>query len=324
MPKKILVTGGCGFIGTNFVKYLLRNEDYEISVFDKLTYAANLNNLKKENVKIIKGDLAKRNDIYRALRDIDIVVNFAAETHVDRSIINADDFIKTNINGVYNILSYMKESGNVDKFVHISTDEVYGNALFRKLDEESSLKPNNPYSATKASADLLVSSYFKTYNIPAVITRSSNNYGPFQHPEKLIPKTIIYSLLNRKIPMYGNGRNKRNWLYVEDNVLAILMVMKKGTVGEIYNIGSETELENIEIIGKILKMVNKSKDLIINVNDRPGNDLRYSMDFSKIVKLGFKPEVDIDSGLQKTIEWYKSNKDLWTNYLLGIDFYDRF
>ena len=322
--KNILVTGGYGFIGKNFVKHLLKNDNYNVTVFDKLTYASNINNLKNDNIKFIKGDLYNKNDIYNALEDIDIIVNFAAESHVDRSILNADDFLNSNIYGVYNILNYIKENKNIEKFVHISTDEVYGNAINKKFDENSCLNPNNPYSATKASADLLILSYYKTYDLNVNITRSSNNYGPYQFPEKLIPKTIIYSLLNRKIPVYGNGKNKRDWLYVEDNVKGILNVINNGKKGEIYNIGSEIELENIEIVKKILDLMDKNYNLIEYVNDRPGNDLRYSLDSSKINKLGFEPEINIDEGLMRTIEWYKNNKEWWNNSLNDVDLYSKF
>ena len=324
MQKNILVTGGYGFIGSNFVNYLLKNYDYNIKVFDKLTYASNLDNIKNDNIEFIKGDLFNKIDIEKALKDVDIIVNFAAESHVDRSIVDAHDFLNSNIYGVYNILDYMKENRNIEKFIHISTDEVYGNALNKKFDENSCLNPNNPYSATKASADLLILAYFKTYGIPVSITRSSNNYGPYQHPEKLIPKTIIYALLDKKIPIYGNGKNRRDWLYVDDNVKGIIKVMKRGKNGEIYNIGSEIELENIEIVKKILHIINKPESLIKYVNDRPGNDLRYSLDSSKLNALGFKPEVDINEGLNKTIDWYKNNKSWWENYLNNIDLYNKF
>ncbi|KQB35348.1 dTDP-glucose 4,6-dehydratase, partial [Acidiplasma cupricumulans] len=323
MQKNILVTGGYGFIGSNFVNYLLKNYDYNIKVFDKLTYASNLNNIKNDNIEFIKGDLFNKIDIEKALKDVDIIVNFAAESHVDRSIVDAHDFLNSNIYGVYNILDYMKENRNIEKFIHISTDEVYGNALNKKFDENSCLNPNNPYSATKASADLLILAYFKTYGIPVSITRSSNNYGPYQHPEKLIPKTIIYALLDKKIPIYGNGKNRRDWLYVDDNVKGIIKVMARGKNGEIYNIGSEIELENIEIVKKILHIMNKPESLIKCVNDRPGNDLRYSLDSSKLNALGFKPEVDINEGLNKTIDWYKNNKSWWENYLNNIDLYNK-
>ena len=324
MQKNILVTGGYGFIGSNFVNYLLKNYDYNIKVFDKLTYASNLDNIKNDNIEFIKGDLFNKIDIEKALKDVDIIVNFAAESHVDRSIVDAHDFLNSNIYGVYNILDYMKENRNIEKFIHISTDEVYGNALNKKFDENSCLNPNNPYSATKASADLLILAYFRTYGIPVSITRSSNNYGPYQHPEKLIPKTIIYALLDKKIPIYGNGKNRRDWLYVDDNVKGIIKVMKRGKNGEIYNIGSEIELENIEIVKKILHIINKPESLIKYVNDRPGNDLRYSLDSSKLNALGFKPEVDLNEGLNKTIDWYKNNKSWWENYLNNIDLYNKF
>jgi dTDP-glucose 4,6-dehydratase len=324
MEKNILITGGYGFIGSNFVKYLLKKGDYKITVFDKLTYAANLDNLKNDNIKFIGGDLYNKKDIENALKEVDIIVNFAAESHVDRSIINADDFVNSNIYGVYNILNYMKENRNIEKFVHISTDEVYGNAVNGKFDENSCLNPNNPYSATKASADLLILSYFKTYGIPVSITRSSNNYGPYQHPEKLIPKTIVYALLNKNIPVYGNGKNRRDWLYVEDNAKGIFKVIKYGKEGEVYNIASEIELENIEVIKKILRIMNKPDSMISYVNDRPGNDIRYSMDSSKLSELNFKPEVDIEKGLEKTIEWYITNKNWWENYLNNIDLYNNF
>ena len=324
MTKNILVTGGYGFIGTNFVKHLLKNSDYNITVFDKLTYASNLNNLEKENIKFIKGDLYNKNDVDNALRDTDYVVNFAAESHVDRSIINADDFLNSNIYGVYNILNCIKKNKNIEKFIHISTDEVYGNAINTTFSENSCLNPNNPYSATKASADLLIMSYYKTYKIPACITRSSNNYGPFQHPEKLIPKTIIYSILNKNIPIYGNGKNTRDWLYVEDNIEGILTVLRNGKNGEIYNIGSDIELSNIDIVRKILKFMDKPESLINYVNDRPGNDLRYSLDSSKLMKLGFKPRINIEYGLEKTINWYKNNREWWSGHLDNMDLYNRF
>ena len=324
MTKNILVTGGYGFIGTNFVKHLLKNSDYNIIVFDKLTYASNLNNLEKENIKFIKGDLYNKNDVNNALMDTDYVVNFAAESHVDRSIINADDFLNSNIYGVYNILNYIKKNKNIEKFIHISTDEVYGNAINTTFSENSCLNPNNPYSATKASADLLIMSYYKTYKIPACITRSSNNYGPFQHPEKLIPKTIIYSILNKNIPIYGNGKNTRDWLYVEDNIEGILTVLRNGKNGEIYNIGSDIELSNIDIVRKILKFMDKPESLINYVNDRPGNDLRYSLDSSKLMKLGFKPRINIEYGLEKTINWYKNNREWWSGHLDNMDLYNRF
>lgn len=324
MQKNVLVTGGYGFIGSNFVNFLLKNEDYKITVFDKLTYASNLKNIESDDIKFIRGDLYNKNEIENSLKDVDIIVNFAAESHVDRSIINAHDFLNSNVYGVYNILNYMKENRNIEKFIHISTDEVYGNALNKKFDENSCLNPNNPYSATKASADLLILSYFKTYGIPVSITRSSNNYGPYQHPEKLIPKTIVYALLNKNIPIYGNGKNRRDWLYVDDNIKGIMKVMTNGDSGEVYNIGSEFELENIEMVKKILQIMNKPDSMIKYVNDRPGNDLRYSLDSSKLNKLGFKPEVNITTGLNKTIEWYKNNKRWWKNYLNNIDLYNKF
>lgn len=324
MSKNILITGGYGFIGTNFVKHLLKSSDYNITVFDKLTYASNIKNLEKENIKFIKGDLYNKNDVKSAINNTDYIVNFAAESHVDRSIINADDFLNSNIYGVYNILNYIKENKNIEKFIHISTDEVYGNAINTTFSENSCLNSNNPYSATKASADLLIMSYYKTYKIPVCITRSSNNYGPYQHPEKLIPKTIIYSILNRKIPLYGNGENTRDWLYVEDNVNGILNILIHGKNGEIYNIGSEIELSNIDIVRKILKFMDKPESLINYVNDRPGNDLRYSMDSSKVMKLGFKPKIDIDNGLKKTINWYENNREWWSGYLDNIDLFNRF
>lgn len=324
MPKNILITGGYGFIGSNFVKHLLKKSDYKITVFDKLTYAANINNLKNDDITFIKGDIYNKQDVGNALKDIDLIINFAAESHVDRSIINADDFINSNIYGVYNILNYIKENRNIDRFVHISTDEIYGNALNEPYNEDSCLNPNNPYSATKASADLLILSYYRTYGIPVSITRSSNNYGPYQHPEKLIPKTIIYALLNKDIPIYGNGKNRRDWLYVDDNVNGIMQVMLHGKDGEIYNIGSETELENIEIVRKILQIMNKPYSIIKYVNDRPGNDLRYCMNSSKLNSLGFKPKIDIATGLNKTIKWYKNNRKWWEHYLNNIDLYDQF
>lgn len=322
---KVLVTGGAGFIGSNFVRHLLRKHPaYDIIVLDKLTYAGRKENLKDiwNEITFIKGDITVREDIEKAAANCDFIVNFAAETHVDRSILQAGTFVLTDVLGVYNILEIIKESKPA-KFIQISTDEVYGHILEGSFKETDKLNPRNPYSASKAGGELLCQAYFETYQLPVMITRSSNNYGPNQHPEKLIPKTIINALLNRQIPVYGNGKNVRDWLYVEDNCSAIDLVMQKGQPGEIYNIGGRQELENIQVVKTILKLTEKPENLVNYVADRLGHDLRYSLDIEKITKLGWKPETEFSEGIEMTVHWYKENPDWWTTVIRKeqIDFH---
>jgi len=311
---KILITGGAGFIGSNFVHYMLEKySDEEIVILDKLTYAGRLENLQDvmDKITFIRGDVCNRNDVKKA-GDCDIVFNFAAETHVDRSIIDAGVFVKTDVLGTYNLLEYARR-GNVKKYIQISTDEVYGSIEKGSFKEGDILDPSSPYSASKASADLLVNSYFVTYGLPVVITRSSNNFGPYQYPEKLIPLFIIKALQDKSLPLYGDGLNIRDWLFVEDNYRGIDLVRRKGKNGEIYNIGADNEQTNIEITQIILQELQKPKSLITYVKDRPGHDRRYSIDSSKIHKLGWKPTLskDFQNTLKKTIQWYVHNKWWW-------------
>ncbi len=310
---KVLVTGGAGFIGSNFVHYMLKTHpDYKISVLDKLTYAGRKENLQDIAKKITfqKGDITRKEDVAKAAKNCDCIVNFAAETHVDRSIIEAGSFVLTDVLGVYNLLEATREF-DIQKFVQISTDEVYGHILEGSFKETDVLNPRNPYSASKAGAELLCHAYYETYGLRTIITRSSNNYGPYQHPEKLIPKTIIHALLNKPIPLYGTGKNVRDWLYVEDNCEAIDRVLEEGKAGEAYNIAANQELENIQVIKAILKLAKKPESLIKFVKDRLGHDLRYSMDIGKMRGLGWKPRTNFAQGIRKTLEWYKLNGEWW-------------
>ncbi len=310
----ILVTGGAGFIGSNFVLYMLRKySGYKITNIDALTYAGNPENLlsveNHDNYRFIKADITNQQAIDEVFNEkYDYVVNFAAESHVDRSILEPSVFLKTNILGTQLLLEAAKKQG-VKKFIQISTDEVYGSlgktGLFT---EETPLAPNSPYSASKAGADLLVRSYFETYGFPINITRCSNNYGPYQYPEKLIPLVIKRAMENRKIPLYGDGQNVRDWLYVEDHCSAIDLVIHQGSEGEVYNIGGNNERTNIQIINKILSELNKPSDLIEFVTDRLGHDKRYGIDASKISReLGWQPEYDFETGIARTLEWYVNN-----------------
>jgi dTDP-glucose 4,6-dehydratase len=310
---KVLVTGGAGFIGSNFVHYMLKeNPDYKITVMDKLTYAGRKENLQDvwDKITFLKGDITKRKDVEKAAKNSDCIVNFAAETHVDRSIIEAGTFVLTDVLGVYNLLETIREFDTA-RFVQISTDEVYGHILEGSFKETDKLNPRNPYSASKAGAELLCRAYFETYGLQVIITRSSNNYGPYQHPEKLIPKTIIHALLNKPIPVYGTGENVRDWLYAEDNCEAIDLVLHKGKSGEIYNIAASQELENIQAVKTILKLMDKPESLIRFVKDRPGHDLRYSLHIEKMQELGWKPETKFKMGIKKTLQWYRQNVEWW-------------
>jgi len=326
---KILVTGGAGFIGSNFVRYMLKKRaDYEIVVLDKLTYAGRKENLQDvwDKITFIKGDIAKREDVEKAVKNCDWIVNFAAETHVDRSIVEAGSFVLTDVYGVYNLLEAVRKH-DIPKFEQVSTDEVYGHVLKGSFKEDDTLNPRNPYAASKAGAELLCESYFETYALPVTITRGTNNYGPYQHPEKFIAKTIIYALLNKAIPVYGTGENVRDWLHVEDHCKAISMVLQNGKLGETYNIASKIELKNVDVVRKILEMLNKPKTLVSFVKDRPGHDLRYSLDTSKIEgQLGWKANVGFDEGIRKTVEWYAQNEWWWKPILEKeqVDFHKKF
>ena len=310
---KLLVTGGAGFIGSNFVKILVKKHpDYKINVLDKLTYAGNLSNIRDiyNIISFIKGDICDKTAVKKAMKECDVVINFAAETHVDRSIINAGDFVKTDVMGTYTLLEQAREY-NIRKFIQISTDEVYGSTEQDSFSEEDPLFPSSPYSASKGGADLLAHSYYITHKLPVIITRSSNNYGPYQHPEKFIPTVILSLLNNKQIPLYGDGENIRDWIYVEDNCDAIMEVMEKGNIGEVYNIGAENEKRNIDICRIIIKALGKSEECIKFVNDRIGHDRRYSLVAQKIKNLGWTAKTSFEDGLEKTVKWYIENRNWW-------------
>jgi dTDP-glucose 4,6-dehydratase len=321
---KLLITGGCGFIGSNFVNYMVsRYPEYEIINLDALTYAGNPENLAgltgHPGYKFIQGDIADRGLVESIFQGgIDYVVNIAAESHVDRSISNPGIFIKTNIQGTQTLLDAARKHG-VKKFVQVSTDEVYGSlGATGYFVEQTPLSPNSPYSASKASADLLVRAYHETYGLPVNITRCSNNYGPYQFPEKLIPLMVIRSMSDQALPVYGDGLNIRDWLHVEDHCRAIDLVMHNGRIGEVYNIGGHNERTNLAIIYSILTSLHKPKDLIQFIQDRPGHDRRYAIDASKIEKeLGWRPLYTIEQGIEQTIAWYKENESWWRRIISG-------
>jgi dTDP-glucose 4,6-dehydratase len=310
--KHILVTGGAGFIGSNFISHLLINTNYLITNADTLTYAGNIEIIKpfekSSRYRFIKCDIAKERELAAVFdQEYDTIINFAAESHVDRSILDAKPFVQTNIMGTFNLLQAVL-CGKSRKMIQVSTDEVYGSlgASDKPFTEKTPLSPNNPYSASKASADLLVRSYYETHKLPLLITRCGNNYGPRQHTEKFIPKIITNAIKNSEIPLYGDGSNIRDWIYVEDHCRAIVMVLELGMPGEVYNIGATTEKTNREIAEAILKELDKDKSLIKYVEDRKGHDHRYAMDSSKIAsELGWKPYVTFEQGIKNTIEWYK-------------------
>jgi dTDP-glucose 4,6-dehydratase len=317
---RILVTGGAGFIGSNFMHYLSEKYPlYDLICLDKLTYAGNISNINElisdGRVDFIKGDITNRDFIHKLFKNqrFDIVINFAAESHVDRSISNPKEFMETNYIGVFYLLEEVRNNPKI-RFHQVSTDEVFGDLPLNRPDllftEDSRFNPSSPYSASKAAADLLVKAYFRTYGIHVTISHSSNNYGRYQFPEKLIPVVILSSLRNSKIPIYGSGLNVRDWLYVWDHCSAIDVIIHKAKAGESYNIGSRTEKTNLAVVENILDYFGKSHSLINHVQDRPGHDLRYALDISKIQKdLGWSPSFSFTDGLRDTIEWYKTNKD---------------
>ncbi|MBI2674608.1 MAG: dTDP-glucose 4,6-dehydratase [Candidatus Yanofskybacteria bacterium] len=318
--KTVLITGGCGFIGSHFVReFLKKHPDFKLVNLDKLTYAGNPDNLKdvskNSKYKFVKGDIADKKMVETVFKKFkpDFVVDFAAESHVDRSIHGyAKDFVDTNVYGVFNLLEAAKKFG-VKKFVQISTDEVYGSLPLKsrtKFTERTRYNPRSPYSASKAAGDLLCHSYFITYNLPVVVTHSSNNYGSYQYPEKLIPFFALRALKGGPLPLYGDGKNIRDWLHVLDNVEAIEKVLFKGRPGEVYNVGGDNEVANIDIAKRILQILRKPDSLIKYVTDRPGHDRRYALDSSKIKKeLGWKPRYDFDKMLKETVKWYRDNPD---------------
>lgn len=312
--NKILVTGGCGFIGSNFIHHIVQKyPNYKIRVLDKLTYAGNKENLKGvlDRIEFFQGDICNITDVEKAIKNCDGIINFAAETHVDRSIINSEQFVLTEVLGVSRLLDAAKKFG-IERFVQISTDEVYGsieNGSFKELD---SLNPRNPYAACKAGAELLIKAYYDTFNLPVLITRTTNNYGPFQHPEKLIPKIVINALMNKDVPLYGDGKQVRDWIFVLDNCEAIDIVLHKGNIGNIYNVRGNNEKTNLEVARTILQKLEKPESLIKFVEDRLGHDRRYSLDDTKIkTELLWRPKVSFEEGIEKTIQWYKKNKSWW-------------
>ncbi|OOC63682.1 dTDP-glucose 4,6-dehydratase [Paenibacillus ihbetae] len=321
---RILVTGGAGFIGSNFILYMMRQHPQdEIINLDALTYAGNLENLKsvenEPNYTFVHGDIADKGKVDEVFKGgVDVVVNFAAESHVDRSILEPEAFVNANVLGTQVLLDAAKRYG-VTKFVQVSTDEVYGSLGETGLFSETTpLAPNSPYSASKAGGDLLVRAYHETFGLPVNITRCSNNYGPYQFPEKLIPLMISRALHDESLPIYGDGLNIRDWLYVEDHCSAIDLVIRQGRIGEVYNIGGNNERTNIHIVQTILKELGKPESLIRYVEDRPGHDRRYGIDPTKITEeLGWKPKHNFETGIKETIQWYLNNKEWWTRIQSG-------
>ena len=299
----ILVTGGAGFIGSNFLHFLAKRTNEEIICVDKITYAGDFGYIHDLDIKLYISDINKCEYVFEN-HNIKTIFNFAAETHVDNSIKDCSEFIETNVKGTVNLLNLSLKYG-IEKFIHISTDEVYGSIENGKFEEDTKYSPRNPYSASKAASDHFVMAYHNTYDLPTIITNCSNNYGPNQHPEKFIP-TIIRSILNdQKVPIYGDGKQIRDWLYVKDHCSALYTVFEKGKIGEKYNIGGECEVENIELVKKIIGLMEKDESVIEYVKDRPGHDRRYATDISKIKnQLGWHPSFSIDKGLEKTVEWY--------------------
>jgi len=318
---RVLVTGGAGFIGSNFVRYMLSLGN-EVLVYDAFTYAGRLENLPGD-VKVVKGDIADYATLDGVVGEFqpDVVVNFAAETHVDRSIRNPEPFIRTNIYGVYTILEVARKRDF--RLIHVSTDEVYGDLEGREpATEDTVLRPSNPYSATKASGDALIMAYWRTYGVKASIVRPSNNYGPYQHPEKLIPRTILRALNNLPVVVHGDGSQRRDWLYVEDNCRAIWTVFERGSPGEIYNIPGFNEKSVLQVVEDILRILGKPRNLIHFTPDRPGQDRRYIMRGDKIMSLGWKPLMSWEEGLRRTIKWYVENEDWWRS-LINDEFFTR-
>jgi dTDP-glucose 4,6-dehydratase len=314
---KILVTGGAGFIGSNFIRHMLdAHPDLEIINYDILTYAGNLNNLKgvdkQPRYTFIKGDICDQVLVNATLKKFPVtaIVHFAAESHVDRSITDPSAFVKTNVLGTHTLLEAARKHG-VPKFIHISTDETYGSIMKGSFKETDILSPSSPYSASKAGSDLLALSYFTTYHLPVIVTRCTNNFGPYQFPEKLIPLFITNLLEGKKVPVYGTGKNVRDWIHVNDHCRAVEFLLDHGVPGEVYNIGGGHEKTNLEITDKILELLGKDTSMVEYVTDRPGHDFRYSLDSSKLRKMGWKPRYSFDDALEETVSWYRQNEWWW-------------
>jgi dTDP-glucose 4,6-dehydratase len=313
---KVLVTGGAGFIGSNFVRHAIAaHDDWHVTTLDKLTYAGRLENLQDviqhPRHTFVRGDVADPAVAAPLVKASEIVVHFAAETHVDRSLLSAGVFITTDVFGTFVLLEAAREAPALRRFVQISTDEVYGSVSDGSSRETDELRPRNPYSASKAAADRLAYSYWATYNVPVVITRASNNYGPFHFPEKVIPLFITNAIDNIPVPLYGDGLQERDWLHVSDHCRAVDLLIDAGASGEVYNVGGGNHIRNIDLTKRILELVGKPESLIQPVTDRPGHDRRYSLDTSKLQKLGWRPEISFDAGLRETVSWYRANEGWW-------------
>ena len=313
---EVLVTGGAGFIGSNFVRHALAtHDDWRVTTLDKLTYAGRMENLEgvldHPRHRFVKGDVADAAVASPLVKASQIVVHFAAETHVDRSIQNAGDFIKTDVYGTFVLLEAARESPGLRRFIQISTDEVYGSVPVGSSRETDELRPRNPYSASKAGADRLAYSYWATYGVPVIITRASNNYGPNQFPEKLIPLFITNLLDDIPVPLYGDGQNERDWLHVNDHCRAVDLLIDRGVPGEVYNVGGGNQVKNVDLTHRILELLGRPKTLITPVADRPGHDRRYSLDTSKLESAGWRPRANFDQGLAETVAWYREHERWW-------------
>jgi len=329
--KNLLVTGGAGFIGANFVHYMLAHHDYRIVVFDKLTYAGNLDNLKDvahdPRYAFVRGDICDAEAVTDAMRSyqIDTIINFAAETHVDRSILNPDAFIQTDVYGTYVLLEAARQF-EVERYHQVSTDEVYGHiAPGQRSRESDPVAPRSPYAASKTSGDLLVKAYYVTYGLPVTISRGSNNVGPYQYPEKVVPLFATNAMEGKPLPLYGDGRQMRDYQYVEDHCEAIDIVLHRGKIGEIYNIGTGTEIENLAMVRIILETLQRPESLIKHVADRPGHDRRYALDISKVKALGWTPRHTPQEAIRKTVQWYEENEWWWRPIKAGDfrEYYER-
>lgn len=324
---RILVTGGAGFIGSNFVRLVLTRYPDEVVVLDKLTYAGNLENLRDvENnprYRFLRGDIADRGAVQEAMQGVNAVVNFAAESHVDRSILDPAGFITTDVYGPYTLLEAAR-TADITRFVQVSTDEVYGEVLQGSALEDAPLRPRSPYSASKAAGDLLVYAYHVTYGLPTLVTRGSNTFGPYQYPEKLIPVVVTEALDNRAIPVYGNGRQVRDWLFVEDHCSGIDRVLRQGEPGHAYNVGGGNERFNIDIIERILDVLDRPRSLIHHIVDRPGHDVRYSIDSTKLASLGWETSRRFEEALEATVRWYVDNQQWWRPIKEGAEYREYF
>ena len=312
----VLVTGGAGFIGSNFVRYALaQHPDWHVTTLDKLTYAGRLENLHDvqdhPRHTFVRGDVADAAVAAPLVHDAHVVVHFAAETHVDRSILSAGEFITTDVFGTFVLLEAARQAAHLRRFIQISTDEVYGSVPEGSSRETDEMKPRNPYSASKAGADRLAYSYFATFGVPVIVTRASNNYGPYQFPEKVIPLFVTNAIDDIQVPLYGDGLNERDWLHVDDHCRAVDLLIDAGQDGEVYNIGGGNHVRNVDLTKRILALAGKGEDLIRHVPDRPGHDRRYSLDTSKLQALGWRPTVSFDQGLAATVDWYRANEWWW-------------